>query len=168
MKVSIAIGDVDKEFLESLKKAPEKAVAVTIDELSKSCEDAFELYAAPLKEHLESREQQKKEKKMNEKISEGISAGASLVVSLMEKNQKRRDGLVEMLIPQLAPEAKRKIIDDYEGVDFLESDDDKLRHHLEVLIEDFDANLHWLEESEISALAGIINQKPLVSFSSPD
>ena len=95
-----------------------------------------------------------------------MSAGASLVVSLMEKNQKRRDGLVEMLIPQLAPEAKCKIIN--EGADFLESDDDKLRHHLEVLIEDFDANLHWLEESEISALAGIINQKPLVSFFSPD
>ena len=105
---------------------------------------------------------------MNEKISKGMSAGASLAVDLMRKSKKRRDGLLEILIPQLAPEAKCKIIDDYEGVDFLESDDEKLKYHLETLIKDFDANLHQLEESEVSALAGIINQKPLISFFDPE
>ena len=63
MKVSIAIGNVDKDFLESLKRAPEKAVVITIDEWSKNCEEAFELWATPLKEYSESREQQKEEKK---------------------------------------------------------------------------------------------------------
>jgi len=59
--MSITIGNVNKEFLESLKRAPEKAAVVTIDELAKSCEEAFEVWATPLKEYLESREQQKEE-----------------------------------------------------------------------------------------------------------
>ena len=59
--MSIAVGKVDRDFLESLKRAPEKAVVITIDEWSKNCEEAFELWATPPKEYLESREQQKEE-----------------------------------------------------------------------------------------------------------
>ena len=103
-----------------------------------------------------------------ENFKEGAKEFTRQFIRLLEKTEKRRSELVDMIIPQLSPETKRKIVNDYDEVDYLKFDDDKLRHHLEALIIDFDANLHWLEKSEISVLSGIINQKPLVSFSSPD
>lgn len=105
---------------------------------------------------------------MDEKIAKGMADGASLVADLIRKNKKRRDELVKMLIPQLAPETKRKIIESQKPFVLEIFDDAILERYLSELITDFDANLHWLEENEISALAGIINQKPLISFCGPD
>lgn len=53
MSICIDEGQITKEFLESLKAPEEKpAPPVTIDELAIACEEAFELYAEPLKKYL--------------------------------------------------------------------------------------------------------------------
>ena len=51
--MSVAVDNITKEFLESLRRPQEKlAPPVTIDELAAACEEAFDLYAEPLKVYL--------------------------------------------------------------------------------------------------------------------
>lgn len=107
------------------------------------------------------------------KIKERSKKSAGFMAKLMKESHERKLNLINILVPLLKPETIRQIVaEEKEFYDFYEKkappDQDLLREHLINLIWDFDCNIHHLKESEMPALAEIINQKPVSFFSSLD
>lgn len=107
-----------------------------------------------------------------EKNKERSEKSAEFMARLMKESHERKLKFINILVPLLKSETIRQIVaEEKEFYDFYEKkappDQNLLREHLINLIRDFDCNIHYLEESEIPALAETINQKPLISFFRP-
>lgn len=96
-------------------------------------------------------------------IEKAVEGAGKMMGRCMRESRARYKRLCDLLIPLLTPKTISKIIKkkkaDY--VFYKEtppSDDRLLRDHLEHLINEFDCNIHYLEDSEMADFAKTINK----------
>ena len=103
------------------------------------------------------------------KSLKGFEKGLDGFLKIIKEGQRREEELVNFVIPLLSQKTKREIVESGKSCYVILKQpvpDDKylLEQHLYQTIEDFDQNVHYLDESEIPAFAKILNKEPLKSF----
>ena len=103
------------------------------------------------------------------KSLKGLEKGLDGFLKIIKEGQKRKEELVNLIIPLLSQETKREIVESWKSCYVIlknpvPNDKYLLESHLESTLFDFDQNVHYLDESKIPAFAKILNKEPLKSF----
>lgn len=102
------------------------------------------------------------------KFKKASEETAKFLGVMIRDNQRRKNKLINKIIPLLKPETIKEIVRNHKVLEGKLSDEKVLKRHLEGLIEDFDNNVHEMKESEVPAVAAAMNKNPLISFFIPE